>query len=131
MLELEHWRKIPKLPLTYRHQVLVTEFVIRAKEYGLKGGILEYSLGPVRADLYYPAKDLAVEIDTGTTSHKQLVSKALRYRRVRVNRVVMVTEGTNDRLKIFLSTLGHGVGVHFKDLDKLLRTLRREGKLHV
>ncbi len=125
VLSLERWRKIPALSLTYRHQVLVTEFAIRAGEYGLRGGDVEYPLGPVRADLYYPVKNLAVEIDTGSTSRKQLISKAQRYRRVGVDQVVMVTEGSNDRLKTFLSTLGHGVGAHFDQLDKLLQSITR------
>lgn len=84
---------------------------------------MEHSLGPVRSDLYYPVKSLAVEIDTGSTSHKQLISKAQRYRRVKVRQVVMVTEGPNDRLKAFFDILGRGIGAHYDQLDKLLRTI--------
>lgn len=123
MLGLEKWRKLAALPLTYRHQVLVTEFAIRASDFGLRGGIPEHSLGPVRADLFYPSKGLAVEIDTGTTSHQQLISKAQRYRKIETDQVVMVTEGPSDRLKTFLSILGHGVGARFEQLDKLLRSI--------
>lgn len=125
ILGLEKWRKITRLPSIYRHQVLVTEFVIRAKQLGLEGGVVEYSLGPVRSDLYYPAKDLAVEVDTGTTSHKQLILKAQRYRRIKISQVVMITEGSNYRLKAFFDTLGYGVGAHYDHLDKLLRTIIR------
>lgn len=125
VLGLEYWRKITALPLTYRHQVLVTEFAIRASEHGLRGGVVEYPLGSVRADLYYPSKDLAVEVDTGATSHKQLAGKAQRYRRVNVRQVVMVTEGSSGRLKAFFDILGYGIGAHFDHLDKLLQTIAK------
>ena len=125
VLGSDKWRKVSQLPLTFRHQVLVAEFAIRAKDYNLRGGIPEYALGPVRVDLYYPAMGLAVEADTGTASHKQLVAKAKRYRRVQVSQVVMVTEGSKDRLQVFLGELGCGVGAHFEQLDKLLQSITR------
>lgn len=123
VLGLEKWRKIGKLPLTYQHQILTTEFAIKGKQHGLEGGIVEYLLGPVRADLFYPGRGLAIEIDTGTSSHHQLIVKAQRYRRVKVNHVVMVTTGPTDRLKTFLGTLGYGTGARYDQLDKLLRMI--------
>ena len=120
------WARINQLPISYRHTVLVTEFSIRATRCGICKGLVEYDLGGVRADLYYPDRQTAVEIDTGSESQKCLQAKAEGYRRLQnVRQVVLVTQGTKDRLTAFLTALGGGVGAEFANLDKLLVNLCR------
>lgn len=123
VLGLTGWRKLPALPVTFPHTVLVSEVALRGLCYGLVDYRLEFSLGSVRPDIYYPGRRLAVEVDTGSQSLAVLAGKAERYRAIQGLRVVMVTLGSRERLRSFLGALGGGVGARFADLEKLLQNI--------
>ena len=121
------YKRIPHLPITYRHTVLTTEYRIRARDKGFSWGVSEYKLGSVRADLYYDREKIAVEVDLGTEGKQRLIEKAKKYSRVRgLNWIVMVTLGDNARLKTFINGVGTDrvKGARFENLDKLLSVIK-------
>lgn len=99
------YRHFDRLPANHKHTTLVTDFRIMAREFGWSWGITEYNLGVVRADIFYPERKTAVEIDLGTEGVKALKAKAVRYRRADIQEIVMITNGSKERLSLFLSEL--------------------------
>ena len=128
ILHLTYWNKMAKLPITYRHRVLVNEYLYKAKQYGLPEPSLEHYIGTdkdgIKADIYYLDKGIAVEIDTGSETYRQLESKARRYKKLDVSTVVMLTEGPRARLDAFFGVLGSGIGAQFDAVDKVLLKLK-------
>ena len=125
-LKLENFYKINELPLTYYHTVLVAEFRLQARLLGLPWGDTEKDLGPVKADIYYPDKRMAVEVDTGTETRETLTNKAQRYNRLQGISLIFVTDGAPDRVDYILDRVYiPKAGGHFDNLKKFIKEIKR------
>lgn len=114
------------LPANYRHTILANEFRIAAREYGWSWGVTEHNLGPVRADIYYPERNTAVEIDMGTEGLAALKAKTKRYNRANIQEIIMITGGKKERLQVFLEPLHvpKKAGTQVENIHSLLKRLR-------
>lgn len=129
VLDIENFKKTRRLPIDFKHKILQTEFRIRAKEKGFSWGKREEKIGPIRADLYYPNFNMAVEIDRGTETKKTLKKKIKKYNRL-INRditVIFVTSGNEKRGDFFSDKLiVKNASSHFRDLEDLLNKMKNK-----
>lgn len=133
-MNLDKFYKRNKLPYSYKHMTLVSEFAIQAHKKGLnwEEGKVECDVGGRVADIYYDKYNIAVEIDTGTESHSDLKEKGLGYNRIsnRLEFILFITNSNKKRVKKFLgkirkSTVKHKAGCIFDDLSELLPKVRK------
>nr|WP_282706947.1 replication-relaxation family protein [Natroniella acetigena] len=120
--------KLNKPVLRHEHHRLVTEFNIRGWEKGLGWAKLEHKIADQVADLYYPRKKMAVEIDTGSESRKTLKGKIKGYNRTTdLNYLIFVTTGGQSRIDLWEDKIRSDIkfaGCQFKDVDELLNIIK-------
>lgn len=123
----EGWKRMTRLPLTFRHTVLIADFRVTAWEAGMEWGEREVCLGPIVPDVWFPNRRLAVEVDTGTETQKQLLKKAAGYNRTKVRYLLFATTGPAARAKLFLSAVANvqqRIGVTWDRLNALFQTVK-------
>lgn len=127
------FNKIPCLPLTHKHMILMTQFLIRANRWGFGWGEREYQMGSVVGDIYYSKYRMMVEIDSGNHGSKVLQEKARNYADLpNVDWIVFVTSGSESRVESFLDSCifpGRKGGCVIKDLDTFFSGLRKKIKI--
>ena len=98
-----NFKKIRELPNNYKHTILVNKFIAAMYHLQIGKAKIEHKIGNIRADIYYPLFDLAVEVDRGTETHKTLKKKASKYNEVMssINCLIFITNGNEDRNKTF------------------------------
>ena len=132
ILNIANFYKRDKLPFTYRHMILTTEFIKTAYNRGFGWGELEYKISGYSVDIYYEDFKIAVEIDVGTENHKTLKDKTKNYNRMRgLNFVIFVTQSEIKRGDSFIDNIHnkegikHKVRCNFEDLKVLTRNIKK------
>ncbi len=127
-INISPFYKLNTPPLRWKHHVLVAEFDIMAHSRGFGWGKLEHKIASQQADLYYPSYRMAVEIDTGSESHKTLLDKIKGYNRTTdLKYLLFITDGGENRIKLWKENVRKGIkfaGCKFEDVDKLLDMIK-------
>ena len=115
----------------YAHEVELVLIRWVARQLGLGWGTLEHRIGPVIADLWFPAYRLAVEVDLGTEDRPHLRKKLQRYRTIsEVSWLIFVTTGTQERVDFAVSVSRGGparcIGAQWQDLNSAYNLAYRE-----
>lgn len=121
-LKLDSFNKMQKLPISYKHYILVAEFRLNARLKGFGWGRREEKIGSTVADIYYPNYKICIEVDRGTETLSTLDRKAQKYNQIvtEIDKVVFITNGTDKRKKRFKQGLkypgGSVITAKFDDL---------------
>ena len=102
---------------------MVTGVDITGFKKGLDWAKLEERVGSQQADLYYPSLDLAIEVDTGSETHKTLKNKIKGYNRSQVDKLIFVTSGGLNRVDLWkdsISSYIRFIGGAYSDIEKIM-----------
>lgn len=114
---------IKKLPISYKHYIKVNDFSIYAHSKGWGWGKTEYKFKNCITDIYYPLTRIAVEIDTGTESHKLFIKQAEKYNYLNnINGIIFVSN-SRDRSNKFISKIKYikkVAGTTFDEFEKVV-----------
>ena len=104
-LGVDKYYRYKELPISYNHYIKVNDFCMYAYRKGWKWGKPEFELGTCITDIWYPVKRIAVEIDTGSESHKLLDEKAKKYNLLNNIQWIIFISNNQDRSDSFINKI--------------------------
>jgi len=105
-LKINNFQRYKKLPIDYKHKILVADFRIEAFKSGWDWGELEKDFEILKPDIFYlyNSREIFVEVDTGSENKRKLKKKGEKYNQIEPDLLIFLAKNKK-RIKFFMKNI--------------------------